>query len=56
MAQAAYNPAFQVAYHLKMTLLVLMNDFMIISFQEKNLILLVHYCYKVIISDEVKQM
>ena len=40
----------------KTTLLVSMSDFMIISFQKKNLMLPLHNCYKVIMSNEVKQM
>ena len=39
----------------KTTLLVSMSDFMIISFR-KSLILLVHNCYKVIMSNEEKQI
>ena len=54
-AQEEYAVA-RLAINLKTTLLVSMGDFMIISFQKKNLILLVHNCYNVIMSNEVKQM
>ena len=43
------------AAKVKTALLVSMSEFMVISFQ-KNLILLVHNYYKVIMSNEVKHM
>ena len=39
------------AAKVKTTLLVLMSDFMIISFQKKDSILIVHNCYEVIMSN-----
>ena len=44
------------AAKVKMTLLVSMSDFMIISFQKKLNIASAFNCYKVIMSNEVKQM